>query len=296
MRWRHGTFEYIYDDYASLEAVGTVPYDPNAEARLVAALGRSEPRKAMRDDYRLKGWVGATERMFGRGWDKGHFIAHSIGGAVDGLEANVFIQRRDLNRRVPSDWWLVGFTAALFVAALLQFGAMWVHAHTLHRSLGETKKSAEAAATLARSSAIQLRAQLIVKIHHPIQGLEVGKSPRIGFDIINTGLTPANECTYETWVAVLPHPFTDFPPNTDYFKVSNKSTIYPDHVPVGSAIDLGHDLTQNQMNGIQQNLWRLCFRIHVEYRDVFREQRFANFGYSANDHAIEPLPKYNDSN
>ena len=36
--------------------------------------------------------------MFGPGWDKGHFIAHSIGGAVDGLEANVFVQRRDLNR------------------------------------------------------------------------------------------------------------------------------------------------------------------------------------------------------
>lgn len=30
--------------------------------------------------------------------NKGHFIAHSIGGVVDGLEANVFIQRRDLNR------------------------------------------------------------------------------------------------------------------------------------------------------------------------------------------------------
>src|ERR1035441_7538606 len=26
------------------------------------------------------------------------FIAHSIGGAVDGVEMNVFVQRRDLNR------------------------------------------------------------------------------------------------------------------------------------------------------------------------------------------------------
>jgi hypothetical protein len=98
VRWQRGAFVYIYDDYASLESVGTVPYDPTAEARLVAALGRSEPRKTARDDTRLKGWVGATEKMFGRAWDKGHFIAHSIGGAVDGLEANVFVQRRDLNR------------------------------------------------------------------------------------------------------------------------------------------------------------------------------------------------------
>ena len=85
VRWQRDPFEYIYDDYASLEAVGTVTYDPNAEARLVAALGRSESRKTVRDDNRLKGWVGATEKMFGRTWDKGHFIAHSIGGAVDGL-------------------------------------------------------------------------------------------------------------------------------------------------------------------------------------------------------------------
>jgi hypothetical protein len=98
VRWRRGPFEYIYDDYASFEASGAVPFDPQAEARLVAALGRSEPTKLVRDDYRLRGWVGATEKMFGSGWDKGHFIAHSIGGAVDGLEANVFVQRRDLNR------------------------------------------------------------------------------------------------------------------------------------------------------------------------------------------------------
>jgi hypothetical protein len=36
--------------------------------------------------------------MYGPMRDKGHFIAHSIGGAVDRLEINVFVQRRDLNR------------------------------------------------------------------------------------------------------------------------------------------------------------------------------------------------------
>lgn len=97
-RLQHGAFEFIYDDYASLEASGAVPFDPKAEARLVAVLGLSVPRKAGRDDYRLKGWVGPTEKIFGSNWDKGHFIAHSIGGAVDGMEMNVFVQRRDLNR------------------------------------------------------------------------------------------------------------------------------------------------------------------------------------------------------
>jgi hypothetical protein len=31
-------------------------------------------------------------------WDRGHYIAHSIGGSVDGNEANVFSQLRSVNR------------------------------------------------------------------------------------------------------------------------------------------------------------------------------------------------------
>lgn len=98
VRVRHNSFEYIYDAYTWLEVTGVVPYDPHKESRLVAVLGLSEPGKKARDDYRLRGWVGPTERMYGRRWDKGHFIANSIGGAVDRLEINVFVQRRDLNR------------------------------------------------------------------------------------------------------------------------------------------------------------------------------------------------------
>ena len=93
-----GTFEYIFDDYATLVATGQAPNEPDSEARLVAALGRSRPAKRSRDDARLRGWVGPTERYFGKAWDKGHFMAHTIGGAVEGIEANVFVQRRDLNR------------------------------------------------------------------------------------------------------------------------------------------------------------------------------------------------------
>lgn len=80
VRFRYGTFEFLYDDYAILEATGVVPHDAKVEARLVAVSGCSALRKRKRDDYRLKGWVGATDRTFRPGWDKGHFIAHSIGG------------------------------------------------------------------------------------------------------------------------------------------------------------------------------------------------------------------------
>ncbi len=98
VRFRHGTFEYIFDDYGSLEARGVVSSSKYEQARLVVAHGRSEPRPRRRDDSRLRGWAGHTEHNFGKAWDKGHFIAHSLGGTVDGVEANVFVQRRDLNR------------------------------------------------------------------------------------------------------------------------------------------------------------------------------------------------------
>ncbi|MFO1459297.1 MAG: hypothetical protein U1G08_07790 [Verrucomicrobiota bacterium] len=98
-----GTFQYLYDDYATLEALGKVPLNPAYEPRLVAAMGVTRPQKTERDDQRLRGWVGPTERMFGRQFDKGHFIAHSIGGAVDQCELNVFVQSRALNRGWSAD-------------------------------------------------------------------------------------------------------------------------------------------------------------------------------------------------
>jgi hypothetical protein len=93
-----GDFEFLFDDYTSLEAQGVVPEDPREEGRVVAVYGCSVPVPRRRDDHRLRGWVGATERFFGKGWDKGHFIAHSIGGAVIGSELNVFVQQRAMNR------------------------------------------------------------------------------------------------------------------------------------------------------------------------------------------------------
>lgn len=93
-----GTFDYIFDDYASLEATGAVEPDAVTESRVVAVIGLSAPVPRKRDDSRLRGWVGKTEATWGQEWDKGHFIAHSIGGAVRGWELNVYVQLRALNR------------------------------------------------------------------------------------------------------------------------------------------------------------------------------------------------------
>lgn len=95
---RYENFHYLFDCYPTFAPHNKVDLDSDIESRLVVAYGRSRPKQAGRDDYRLRGWVGPTQRMFGREWDKGHYIANSIGGAVDRIEVNVFAQRRHLNR------------------------------------------------------------------------------------------------------------------------------------------------------------------------------------------------------
>jgi hypothetical protein len=97
---QQGPFEYTFDDYTMLEAKGLVPYHPTMESRLVAAIGRSAPRKPKRDDFRLRNWSGPSldKGGYGPGWDRGHFIAYCMGGVVERFELNVFVQRRSLNR------------------------------------------------------------------------------------------------------------------------------------------------------------------------------------------------------
>jgi hypothetical protein len=97
--FRYGTFDYIFDSFQEQER-----FDPGrgrlpVEARLVAAIGTSVPKRTKRDDGRLRGiTLSAMPGPESSPWDRGHFIAHSIGGSVDGNEANVFLQLRSVNR------------------------------------------------------------------------------------------------------------------------------------------------------------------------------------------------------
>jgi len=93
----NGSFHFIFDDTPTDYEDSTnssIRYD----SRIVAAYGISSPQTLKRDDGRLRGWIGKTEEIYGKSWDKGHFIAHSIGSAVDRNELNVYPQKRALNR------------------------------------------------------------------------------------------------------------------------------------------------------------------------------------------------------
>jgi hypothetical protein len=95
VRFQFRTFAYICDIYSQLEVTGEVPYDQTIEDRVVAVLGTSARAEEKRDTSRSRGWVGPTEELLGTERDRGHYIAHCIGG---GLDVNVFSQERCLNR------------------------------------------------------------------------------------------------------------------------------------------------------------------------------------------------------
>ncbi len=93
----YGTFDYICDSYSGMEALGEVAIDQRVRDRVVGVLGISLPMRGRRRGSLPKDWVEHPEECDSSGRDKGHFIAHAIGG---GLDMNVFSQPRALNRGI----------------------------------------------------------------------------------------------------------------------------------------------------------------------------------------------------
>jgi hypothetical protein len=89
----YGTFDYICDSYSGMEALGEVAIDQTVRDRVIGVLGISLPMRRRRRSSLPDGWVEHPEEADSSGRDKGHFIAHAIGG---GLDMNVFSQARDL--------------------------------------------------------------------------------------------------------------------------------------------------------------------------------------------------------
>lgn len=85
----HG-FDYLFDYVSELLASGALPSDSDAEDRLVAAFGVSQPAPRKRPASRLAGFPGSDPRG-----DRGHFAAHAAGGGTD---INLFHQAAALNR------------------------------------------------------------------------------------------------------------------------------------------------------------------------------------------------------
>ena len=89
-------FHYYYDDYGYLVVHKIVQPNEKIEDRVIGVIGCSNPTpRSPRTASWLKGLIGPTEMRWGPHFDKGHFVAHTLGG---GTQLNIFPQRRDLNR------------------------------------------------------------------------------------------------------------------------------------------------------------------------------------------------------
>ncbi len=89
-------FAYYHDNVQfELEKAGLPRGE--CEDRVIGVIGRSKPtsRRDAKIASWLRGLIGPTEARWSKHFDKGHFVAHSLGG---GTELNIFPQRRDLNR------------------------------------------------------------------------------------------------------------------------------------------------------------------------------------------------------
>jgi hypothetical protein len=72
--------------------------DDKGSVRTAGVFGVSGLATKPRDKKRMAGLYGPTEKTFGKGYDKGHFISRAIGGDDDFENANLFPQLRHINR------------------------------------------------------------------------------------------------------------------------------------------------------------------------------------------------------
>lgn len=88
-------FEYIYDLPIELVKRGVIDQKDAVEDRVVAAHGWSQSPSDGRSDSFMRPWPrGVAASLRPRGYDRGHFIAHSLGGS---LGINIFSQSSDVN-------------------------------------------------------------------------------------------------------------------------------------------------------------------------------------------------------
>jgi hypothetical protein len=92
-------FEYLWDFSTSLVKRGLIPASQAVEDRLVAAHGESRPNTRNRQNSRLRGRPNGPVDLIDQArrspYDRGHAIAHGLGGILD---LGIIPQIRSVNR------------------------------------------------------------------------------------------------------------------------------------------------------------------------------------------------------
>jgi hypothetical protein len=103
-RIKIGSYEYLYDFSTELVKSERMKIEEMVEDRLVAVHGRTQLSRRKREDSILRGFprgpIEYIESFLRASYDRGHFIAHTLGG---GLNINIFPQKTDINRGWSGD-------------------------------------------------------------------------------------------------------------------------------------------------------------------------------------------------
>lgn len=117
---------------------------------------------------------------------------------------------------------------------------------------------------------------------------------RVVLKVVNKGLMPATEYTYESWIEVLPDTSGDFTNAADHFKFDVTSVLYPDS-PHKINIPLRSGVSETDFNEVRKLHKYVCVRLYVQYKDPFVPKRrcYANFGFYVLPGALGFLGKHN---
>jgi hypothetical protein len=86
-----GGLRYLFDLAPAEGETGV----PDAAARVVGVWGKAGTPGSLRDASRQRGFLPVRSQWSDAGYDRGHFVAHSLGG---GMDINFFPQARAVNR------------------------------------------------------------------------------------------------------------------------------------------------------------------------------------------------------
>lgn len=88
-----GELTYLFDSAPAMHGF-------DGDDRVVGVWGRATPAPEPRDRSRQRGFLPFPDRWSRAGFDRGHFVAHGLGG---GMDMNFFPQRADLNRGISAE-------------------------------------------------------------------------------------------------------------------------------------------------------------------------------------------------
>lgn len=128
----------------------------------------------------------------------------------------------------------------------------------------------------------------------PVKNLLHDHDPHLHVAMKNAGNTTAYDCKYETWIELLPFPFTGFSKLADHVVEDHPVVLYPNHDAITINIPIRAGLTSPERQDILDYRRHICIRVEANYKDVFSwKRRTASFAFHVEPSGFAFLPKYN---